>query len=402
MQRIALYSHDAQGLGHLRRNLAIAGAIADAGPSATLLIAGTREAGLFPLPAGTDVLTLPGLRKDPRGGYRSRRLDVGLDDIVELRVEILRSALRAFAPDVLIVDKLPAGVENELLESFDALHEMGTKIVLGLREVLDEPERVRMDFARGRFEEVVRAHYDEIWVYGDPRVYDPVTEYDFPADLAEMVRYTGYVDKTRRAARTPVALAEARRELGLPDGRICLCMAGGGEDGRELMTAFARSRMPQGTTGVLVTGPLMPAEDREVLEQLCAGRDDLVLLPFAQDGDLLIALADDVVSMGGYNTSCEILATGTRALIVPRVHPRREQLIRAERLADLGALDVLHPDDLDADALTRWIAAGPGAPARPAADIDLGGLRRLPRLLAQVQARPDRLARRGGLSVAVA
>ena len=50
--------------------------------------------------------------------------------------------------------------------------------------------------------------------------------------------------------------------------------------------------------------------------------------------------------MGGYNTSCEILACGRRALIVPRIIPRREQLIRAQRLSELGAVDVLHPQAL--------------------------------------------------------
>jgi predicted glycosyltransferase len=60
MRRIALYSHDAQGLGHMHRNIAIGRVLAAAHPSSILLIAGAREAGLFRLPPGTDTLALLG------------------------------------------------------------------------------------------------------------------------------------------------------------------------------------------------------------------------------------------------------------------------------------------------------------------------------------------------------
>ena len=53
--RIALYSHDTQGLGHMRRNLAIATALAGAEPyPVILMIAGAREVGVFPMPPGVD------------------------------------------------------------------------------------------------------------------------------------------------------------------------------------------------------------------------------------------------------------------------------------------------------------------------------------------------------------
>jgi predicted glycosyltransferase len=389
MRRIALYSHDAQGLGHMRRNLAIAQALSSAEESTVLLVAGAREAALFPLPANTDLLTLPALRKGSGGRYRSRSLGLDLAEMVALRADILGSALTAFEPDVLIVDKLPGGVEGELLDCLAPLKAGGTRLVLGLREVLDDPDRVASDWLRSDFEDVVREHYDALWVYGDPRVYDPVWEYELAEDLAERVRYSGYIDRRDGRPPTPDELAEERALHDLPAGPLCLCMAGGGEDGHRLLDAFTRARMPRGTTGVVVTGPLMPAEQRAALEARAEERGDLRLIGFTTDGDRLIRLADSVVAMGGYNTSCEILASGARALIVPRVHPRREQLIRAERLAARGAVDMLHPDDLDPAALTRWLAAPPAAPASRGTGIDLSGLRRLPAMLTDVLQRPS-------------
>lgn len=387
MRRIALYSHDAQGLGHMRRNLAIARVLAEAEPSSILLVAGAREAGLFPLPPGTDTLVLPALCKGP-AGYRSRSLDLKLGHIVAMREQILRSALTAFAPDVLIVDKLPTGVEDELASSLPVLAAAGTRIVLGLREVLDDPETVSSDWERGRFQETVRDHFDAIWVYGDPLVYDPVAEYDMPHDIGAMVRFSGYIDRRRGDRGTPAQRAAQRAELGIHDGPLCLCMVGGGEDGFELADAFARAELPVGSTGLIVTGPFMPAEHRAAIEALAGQRDDLRVLGFVQDADALIWLADQVVTMGGYNTSCEVLACRKRALIVPRVRPRREQLIRAQRLAAMGAVDVLPPQLLTPDVLSEWLAAGPQAPAELTVPIDLGGLGRVPVLLDDLMMTP--------------
>ena len=48
--------------------------------------------------------------------------------------------------------------------------------------------------------------------------------------------------------------------------------------------------------------------------------------------------------MAGYNTFCEILSYDKRALVIPRLEPRKEQLIRAARAQDFGLLKVLVPE----------------------------------------------------------
>jgi predicted glycosyltransferase len=96
------------------------------------------------------------------------------------------------------------------------------------------------------------------------------------------------------------------------------------------------------------------------------------------------------VTMGGYNSVCEVLSLEKRALIVPRVTPRREQLIRAERLRDLGVVDVLHPDDATADALETWMAAAGTKRPSTLECIDFNGLSRLPMLVEEVLSSPTR------------
>lgn len=55
---------------------------------------------------------------------------------------------------------------------------------------------------------------------------------------------------------------------------------------------------------------------------------------------------DLVISMGGYNTICEILTQQTPALIIPRETPRQEQLIRAQCLKGEALIDYLGWHDI--------------------------------------------------------
>lgn len=385
MRRIALYSHDAQGLGHMRRNMAIAETLANGEPCSILLIAGAREVAHFPLPPGVDTLALPALSKDSRGGYRARSLGLGHDAIVALRSQILNATLGTYAPDVLVVDKLPTGVEGELAASFGVLRAAGTRVVLGMREVLDEPDRVRADWRRSGALAALRAYYDAIWVYGDRQVYDPVAEYGMPRDIAALVRYTGYLGRPVGERAAAAEAAAWRQRLDLRERPLFLCVVGGGEDGYRLAHSFAAAELPDGGMGIIVTGPFMPAAQQNALTALARGRPDLRVIDFVPDADALVRLADRVIAMGGYNTSCEILGSGRPALIVPRIRPRQEQLIRAQRLSELGAVDMLMPDALSPGTLSSWLAAG--ALPRPAVPpIDLSGLSRLPGLLEEVLA----------------
>ncbi|MGD8350162.1 MAG: glycosyltransferase, partial [Gammaproteobacteria bacterium] len=68
------------------------------------------------------------------------------------------------------------------------------------------------------------------------------------------------------------------------------------------------------------------------------------ILSFDSHIELLMRKADGIVAMGGYNTFCEILTLDKPALIVPRCHPRQEQLLRAERAVKLGLASMLDPE----------------------------------------------------------
>lgn len=387
--RVALYSHDAQGLGHVRRNLAVAGVLADGGRRDVLLLTGAKEAGVFPTPDGVELLTLPAIAKTPDGAYEARSLALSMSALIRLRSQTICAALDSFAPDVFIVDKLPLGIQGELEVALDVLAQRhSTRFVLGLREVLDDPATVRSEWAQSGAEKAMRERYDAIWVYGDQRAYDPIVEYGLDHDIAEKVRFSGYLGCD------PGAMIDGRaREpevLNLPPGDFALCLVGGGQDGTELATAFARASLREGLSGVIVTGPFMPASARRELDRIAAGRPDLLVLSFLDDPGSLMARAHSVVAMGGYNTVCELLHLGRRTLLVPRVTPRTEQLIRARCLVAHGLVDLLHPAALSPEALGSWLSAEPEPRPHPRATVDLDGLSRLPGLLDELNP-PDRV-----------
>ncbi|MGH3665648.1 MAG: glycosyltransferase family protein [Egibacteraceae bacterium] len=378
--RVALYSHDTQGLGHIRRNLLVAEALKGGGPTPdVLLVSGALEAHRFALPAGADLLTLPALHKRADGAYGPRSLTTSLDDLVGLRSQTIAAALDAFAPDLLIVDKVPRGFGGELEHALRLLRgRPGVRTVLGLRDVLDDPATTRREWRDQESTAAVRDGFDAVWVYGDPRVFDPVVSYRLPPSVARKVRYTGYLARPPRPSHAAGAA--------LPAAPFVLGLVGGGQDGEALAQSFLRADLPHGLEAVLVTGPYLPADRLSALQALAEARPARHVLPFFRGCEALLERAESVVAMGGYNTTCELLAAGARSLVVPRVRPRQEQLIRAQRFADLGLVDVLHPDDLSAAAIARWVAAPPAR--RPVDAVDLGGVGRIPQLVAELHAAP--------------
>ncbi|MFT3721441.1 glycosyltransferase family protein [Pseudorhodoferax sp.] len=371
--RIALYSHDTMGLGHVRRNMLLAQALSAAPLQAeVLLISGIREAGAFALPPGTDCVTLPAYRKLPDGRYMPRALGADLQRLVALRAATIRAALAGFAPDLVIVDNVPRGAMRELDTVLPALDRRRTRVVLGLRDVVDEPAAVQRQWRHERNVEALRQYYDAIWVYGDESLSGGTAAYGLDAALRRKLVQVGYLDQSQR-----LECGAARA----PDGPYVLCLVGGGQDGLPLTETFVQARLPDGHRGIVVAGAMMPAAGRARLHRLAAARPGMQVLDFVAEPLALMRGARAIVAMGGYNTTTEILSLEQRALIVPRVRPREEQWLRARRLAELGLVDCLHPDALSAARLSAWLCAE-GRPRRAREVLDFGGLQRV-RTLAQ-------------------
>ncbi|MCI0334959.1 MAG: glycosyltransferase [Planctomycetes bacterium] len=393
--RVALYSHDTIGIGHLRRNLLIAQTLITAGQvDSVLLIAGVREASAFCFPYGVDCLTLPALSKTIDGNYVPRSLGITLRELVCLRRDTIDAALRGYFPTVLIVDKVPRGAQRELESALLHLRRMGTKCVLGMRDVLDNPAAVCRQWLEEENDAAIEEFYDAVWIYSDPKVFDPVQHYGFSPAVVAKVRYTGYFDQRRRLDFTSEAYDNHLAELLLLPGKLVLCMVGGGQDGETLARAFANAQLPRGMNAVLVTGPFMPSAVYHQLCQQTAADPRRHVVRFLAEPTALIARADRVIAMGGYNTINEVLSFRKHALIVPRTVPRGEQSIRAKRLAELGLIDVIQQTKISPTAISSWLERDLGTLPGAIEEIDFDGLSRLPKLIADLPLVRQRTPRR--------
>lgn len=358
-RRIALYSHDAVGLGHVRRNLALAEAMGDADTD-VLLVTGCPSAPMLPRPAGCDVVVLPAMAKT-EDGYRSRFWSMDADEIGQVRAQTLQGVLTAFDPDLLVVDKHPVGLNEELVPSLTALRSAGrTTVVLGLRDVLDEPGQARREWDQAHHTEHLRDFYDAVWVYGDAQVHDLRATLFGAIPPPVSWHETGYL--------LPELPTPPEPESPGVEGYVVASVGAGG-DGGDLLRALVEAEVPHGHRLVLVGGPDLPDEVHQDL--IARARPGVEVHGMHPDTRELISGASAVIGMGGYNSVCEAVASGHPVLVVPRVTPRTEQLVRAEAMARHGLLDLLHPDDASPQALAAWMRTALGRPSvvptRPAA-----------------------------------
>lgn len=368
--RLAFYSHDTMGLGHIRRNMLLTDAVLKAVPQAeVLLINGVRESGNFYLPKGADIITLPSYFKNAEGDYLPRSLGSSVRRLAALRTSTIAAALETFSPDIVIIDNVPNGAMSELRSVLPMLAQKQIQVVLGLRDIIDEPEAVQRQWSKLNNVTTLRDYFAAIWVYGDPRFYDLTHAYDFGDLIRNKTTFLGYLDAQLR----PRKMMPAAEIVPGIDRPYSLCVVGGGQDGFQLASNFARAKFPDGTMGVLVTGSMMPAAEREQLKRLTDSRDDLAMVRFVAEPLELLRQAQSVVAMGGYNTTTEILAFHKRALIVPRVSPRQEQWIRASLLAERGLVTCLHPDHMCVAQLNAWLRES-SPPPDPRDQLNFNGL----------------------------
>ncbi|HKF73505.1 MAG TPA: glycosyltransferase [Stellaceae bacterium] len=340
-KRVLIYSHDTFGLGHLRRCRAIAHALVEEDKNLSVLIlSGSPIIGSFDFRARVDFVRIPGVIKLRNGEYTSLNLHIAIEETLEMRASIIEHTAGIFDPDLLIVDKEPLGLRGEVGPTLELLRRRGTPIVLGLRDVMDEPAQLEPEWSRKKVVPALKKYYDDIWVYGLPQICDPLAGIGLPQSVRKRMTYTGYLKRTAQALSTQLP--------GLGEEPYLLVTPGGGGDGEALidwvLSAYEHDRkLP--CRALMVLGPFMQPELQAEFMGRAARTGRVTAITFDAHMESLIAHAQAVVAMGGYNTFCEILSFDKRALIVPRTQPRLEQYIRAARAHELGLVRMLIDDD---------------------------------------------------------
>ena len=353
--KIMMYSHDTLGLGHIKRSLKIASYLVENYPDTSiLLLSGSPLLHEFKLPENFDYIKLPSVRKTGREEYRSRQLKMEFDKIWQVRQSIILSSVEIYKPDIFLVDHSPLGMRSELLETlkYIKLHSPYTRLILGLRDIMDGPEEVLKAWKR---QDVLAAFdflYDHILVYGSQDIFDPLYHYQIPGHLHKKFTFCGYI--------TPLngvdgEAGQIKQELGASGRPLILVTIGGGDDGFEVLDVFLKSvpllNQQIDFESLVVSGPFLSSPQKLQIDKACK-ENKVHFREFVTDLSPYIKASDLVISMAGYNSVTEILRYGSKALLVPRVSPRQEQLLRATLLSERKLVNFIPLSQLNQENLS--------------------------------------------------
>ncbi|MGR3277644.1 glycosyltransferase family protein [Acaryochloris marina NIES-2412] len=373
-----VYSHDAFGLGNLRRMLAICEyLLKDHNNLSILLVSGSPMLQAFRLPKGLDYIKLPCLNRGQSGTLSAKYLGTELEETLKWRSHLIHSAALHFKPDVLLVDKKPYGIQKELLSTLEylAAHLPNTKKALLLRDILDSPAKTIGEWKQHGYYEAIQSWYDQVLVVGMAELFEVAQEYQFPLPIAQTVCYCGYIRKSFQGLNR----VELRWFLRIqPSEKLVLVTPGGGEDGYPLVKAYLAGLKhlpaPMKLRSVILCGPEMPLSQQQEIQKQALQYTGVEVQVFTDNLLGYLDAADAVVSMGGYNTLTEILSLDKRTVVVPRISPSQEQLIRAERFMRNGLIRAIHPDYLQPKTLMQAVIAQLEDRATPSLELDFNGL----------------------------
>lgn len=342
-RRVLIYSHDSFGLGHLRRCREIAHALVERDESLSVLIlSGSPIIGNFDFKRRVDFVRVPGVIKLRNGEYTSLSLQMDIEQTVGMRASIIQHTADTFDPDLFLVDKEPLGLRGEVKETLQMLKARGTPLVLGLRDVMDDPVQLAEEWQRKNAIPALVDLYDDIWIYGLPQLCDPLADIGVPESVRRKATFTGYLERRVATDR------KAGPETPPFDRPYILVTPGGGGDGEALVDWVLRAYEYDDAAphpALVVFGPFMSPEMQAHFAKRAARLPNVETITFNAHLEALMDAAIGVVAMGGYNTFCEILSLDKPALIVPRTVPRLEQFIRTSRAQDLGLVRMLHGSD---------------------------------------------------------
>ncbi|MGF1568661.1 MAG: glycosyltransferase family protein [Nodosilinea sp.] len=353
-QKLLFYCQHILGIGHLIRSMEIVrGLLADFD---ICFVNGGRVIEDFPIPAGVQVVNLPAIATDPE--FQSLRAidpDQTLEDSFEQRKAQLLTLVATFQPDVVVVELFPFGRRRfsaELIPCLEQARAWGAKVVCSLRDiVVTKQDQTRHE---EKICQLMNQYFDLLLIHGDPAFQPLELSFSRVQDLHCPVFYTGYVVQTSPQGEVDIP--------GLnPDRPLILTSVGGGRFGHELLFSVvaAAQYLEHLPHQILVfTGPFCPPEVFAELEAKVGDRPNLLLRRYTPSLLAYMHQADLSISMAGYNTTMNVLTSGVRAMVLPFTgNDDQEQTLRAERLAELGIVRVIRPDDLQPEPLAQGVMA---------------------------------------------
>ena len=352
MKKILFYCQYLAGMGHLVRSTEIIRSLVQ--DFQVCLVIGGEPIEQFQVPDGVEVVYLPALREE---SGELIALNQSVASVKVARRQQLLSLFEKFQPDCVITECFPFSkykMAFELLPLLERAKAAQVKVVCSLRDLIMTQSMSEKGLARkqARILDQIRQFYDLVLCHSDRNLQSLESCFPSTHALTCEVFYTGYV------AQSLAASSEHQKNIQSP--RI-VASVGGGRDGYSLLKAISevgpllQQAIPHRIYAF--AGPFMPESEFESLQSLATPQPNFTLQRFTPHLMDYLYGADLSISLGGYNTTMNVLSTQVRSLILPSPSPDQadEQWIRASRLAQLGAVNVLSPNQLSPATLAHAI-----------------------------------------------
>jgi predicted glycosyltransferase len=355
--KVLFYCQHVLGIGHLVRSAEIARALSR-GDEVTFVSGGAPVDG-FPFPRGVKLVQLPALQTGEEfGALEDCGSGYTVEEVQDLRVQRLLSLFDELRPDALVIELFPFGRKRFAFELIPLLERARSRseetlVACSLRDILVE----KSDMAKHeeRVTRIVNAYFDLILIHGDPAFQELDETFPRVGDLHCEIQYTGLVQQEE-----PSLTAHSMQFDTVPT-IVASIGSGRYRHGQVLLesviqaAALLGEKIPHRFR--VFAGPFIPHEVYAALEQMARQARNIEIEKYSPHFTEHLRRADLSISMGGYNTIMNILATGVRSLVYPyTANDDREQHIRARKLASLGVVELLHPEMLAADVLGPKIA----------------------------------------------
>jgi len=381
--RIVFYCQHVLGVGHMFRSLEIIKALRD---HEVILVTGGAHVD-FDAPSNMKRIQLPGLMMDAKF-TRFIPLEEGakVDEVLVRRLRQFKEIMAEYRPDIFMVELFPFGRKKFRFELLPILKKVGKgeygkcKAVCSVRDILVEKKDMKRQVER--VHGYLNPNFDHVLVHSDPALVSLDETFPGVDGIVPEVHYTGYV------ARKPVpgqaqVLAE---ELQLGDEPLIVTSVGGGHIGRDLLRGVMAASPKLFATHphrlALFTGPYVEDDEFDHLQNEAGKYAHITVKRFTKRFLAYLELAKLSISLGGYNTTMNLLATNTYGLMYPFLQ-NREQNMRARRIEAKGGLKVITEEDLGTETLTSLMAEGLEREAKPL-NLDLDGAAKSARILESI------------------
>ncbi|MEM8805624.1 MAG: glycosyltransferase [Cyanobacteria bacterium P01_G01_bin.38] len=348
MKRLLFYCQHILGMGHLIRSMEIVRGLTP--DFEVCFINGGEVVQGFQAPSSVQVINLPAIKTDTE--FRELQpvdSSLSLVEVQARRQQQLLTVLNSFQPDVLMIELFPFGRRRfsfELIPLIESARAQNAKVVCSLRDIVVTKQD--QDRHEAKICRLINQYFDQLLIHGDPHLHPLEQSFSRVNDLDCDVHYTGYVvqqpENTRLTIADQIALGK--------QAPMILVSVGGGRFGHELLDCVVKSaeilegKIPHRLQ--MFTGPFMPEEKFWDLKHAAQDRQNLSINRYTPNLLTYMQKAELSVSMAGYNTTMNILTTGVRAMMLPFTgNDDQEQTMRVERLAVLGRVRRLTPEDLD-------------------------------------------------------